>query len=63
MKYNAPSPLTWRKSSKSGDNAGNCVEIATTTSDVAIRDTKNRSGGILTIDKNEWAGLLRVLKD
>ena len=56
-------PLIWRKSTRSASNAGQCVEVgAAGLQGVAIRDTKNRSGGMLMIDRNEWSGLLRVLK-
>ena len=40
----------WRKSSYSGDQGGNCVEIAETTSTVSVRDSKTPAGPILTID-------------
>ncbi|MFI9765866.1 DUF397 domain-containing protein [Streptomyces sp. NPDC052415] len=40
----------WRKSSYSGDQGGNCVEIAEATHSVAIRDSKTPAGPILTID-------------
>jgi hypothetical protein len=44
-------PLTWRKSSYSGDQGGDCVEIAEApTSTIAIRDSKNPAGPILTLD-------------
>ncbi|SHI25903.1 DUF397 domain-containing protein [Streptomyces sp. 3214.6] len=40
----------WRKSSYSGDQGGNCVEIAETlTATIAIRDSKNPAGPILTL--------------
>jgi hypothetical protein len=37
--------MTWRKSSFSGSNGGNCVEVANTL--VALRDSKN-PGPVLT---------------
>lgn len=41
----------WRKSSYSGDQGGNCVEIAEFPDDsVAIRDSKTPAGPILTLD-------------
>ncbi|MGW3983400.1 DUF397 domain-containing protein [Streptomyces mirabilis] len=43
-------PLTWRKSSYSGDQGGECLEIAETpATTIAIRDSKNPAGPILTI--------------
>ncbi|MFC5219041.1 DUF397 domain-containing protein [Streptomyces coerulescens] len=43
-------PLTWRKSTHSGDQGGDCVEIAETPhTTLAIRDSKNPAGPILTL--------------
>lgn len=42
--------LTWRKSTHSGDQGGECVEIAETPhTTLAIRDSKNPAGPILTL--------------
>ena len=35
---------SWRKSSYSGNNGGDCVEVGHQDTDVAVRDTKNREG-------------------
>ncbi|MFJ2233944.1 DUF397 domain-containing protein [Streptomyces sp. NPDC087859] len=47
------SQTEWRKSSYSGDQGGDCVEIAaapaTIAIAIAIRDSKNPTGPILTI--------------
>ncbi|MFG2357785.1 DUF397 domain-containing protein [Streptomyces sp. NPDC048521] len=41
----------WRKSSYSSDQGGECVEVAETpTATIAIRDSKNPEGPILTVD-------------
>ncbi|MCX4701147.1 DUF397 domain-containing protein [Streptomyces sp. NBC_01373] len=40
----------WRKSSYSGDQGGDCVEIAEATTTIAIRDSKTPAGPILTLD-------------
>ncbi|MFD4415881.1 DUF397 domain-containing protein [Streptomyces sp. NPDC058476] len=44
--------LAWRKSTYSGDQGGSCVEIAEIPSSttIAIRDSKNPAGPILTLD-------------
>ncbi|MER8222810.1 DUF397 domain-containing protein [Streptomyces sp. NPDC094143] len=43
--------MQWRKSSYSGDQGGQCLEVAETPhTTVAIRDSKNPAGPILTLD-------------
>ncbi|MFD7243567.1 DUF397 domain-containing protein [Streptomyces massasporeus] len=43
--------MQWRKSSYSSDQGGQCLEVAETPEDtVAIRDSKNPAGPILTLD-------------
>jgi hypothetical protein len=43
-------PLAWRKSTHSSDQGGDCLEIAETPdTTIAVRDSKNPTGPILTI--------------
>lgn len=43
--------MQWRKSTYSGDQGGQCLEVAETPeAAVAIRDSKNPAGPILTLD-------------
>ena len=48
--------VTWRKSSYSGGNGGNCVEVGThaDAGRVLIRDTKDRQGPVLTFSPEAW---------
>jgi len=47
-------PLAWRKSSYSDDDGiGNCVEVAFDRT-VAVRDSKNPAGPILTVTPAAW---------
>jgi hypothetical protein len=46
--------LSWRKSSYSGNNGGNCVEVATTPGAVLVRDTKNQHGPALSLTAGTW---------
>lgn len=49
------SRAAWRKSSRSGGNGGNCVEVATNLAGVvAIRDSKHPSGPALTVSPDSW---------
>ncbi|MFF4757289.1 DUF397 domain-containing protein [Streptomyces sp. NPDC001292] len=45
-----PREIQWRKSSYSGDQGGDCVEIAETPcATVAVRDSKTPAGPVLTL--------------
>jgi hypothetical protein len=48
--------VTWRKSSYSGGNGGNCVEAGTPADadQVLVRDTKDRQGPVLAVDPGTW---------
>ena len=53
--------LNWRVSSYTGSD-GNCVEVATASRTVRIRDTKDRSGPALTFTAPEWHKFLSDTK-
>jgi hypothetical protein len=54
----------WRKSSYSGGNGGNCVEVARNLPGiVAVRDSKNPDGPALTLTPEEWNGFLAGVRD
>lgn len=42
-------PLTWRKSSYSGGEQGQCIEVAETTTAICIRDSKVPDGPVMTV--------------
>jgi hypothetical protein len=46
---------TWRKSTYSGSNGGQCVEVADGEGAVRVRDTTNRDGGTLAFTAAAWA--------
>ena len=46
----------WRKSSYSGDNGGECVEVASAEA-VQVRDTADRDGPVLTFTADAWRAL------
>jgi hypothetical protein len=50
----------WRKSSYSQTVASDCVEVALSMSEVAVRDSKNSSGPTLSFGVEAWRGLLRA---
>ncbi|MEV6694696.1 DUF397 domain-containing protein [Micromonospora sp. NPDC051196] len=46
---------TWRKSSRSSANGGDCVEVADNLSGVVlVRDSKDRDGGMLAFGPTAW---------
>lgn len=48
-----PSALTWRTSSYSGTNGGQCVQVAASTR-VHVRDSKNPDSGRLGFSAQAW---------
>jgi Domain of unknown function (DUF397) len=52
------SRAVWRKSTWSGENGGNCVEVANLDDAVAVRDSKHPDGGALVFSRAEWARFL-----
>lgn len=53
----------WRKASYSGDNGGNCVEVARNLPGVvAVRDSKDPHGPALVFTRHEWAAFTAVIK-
>jgi hypothetical protein len=51
----------WRKSSYSGTNGGDCVEVAAR-ADVLVRDSTNRSGLVLSVSADAWRAFTGRLK-
>nr|WP_285662957.1 DUF397 domain-containing protein [Actinorhabdospora filicis] len=55
----------WRKSTRtgSGGSGNNCVEVGTCSCHgIAIRDTKDRTGPILSTHRPEWTSFLAGVK-
>ena len=54
----------WRKSSHSGDNGGNCVEVARNLPGaVAVRDSKDPEGPKLVFAPDEWRAFAAGVRD
>lgn len=53
----------WRKSSYSGNNGGNCVEVAAASYAVAVRDSKDPDGPRLSFTAEAWNSFVRAVKD
>ncbi|MEV6981633.1 DUF397 domain-containing protein [Sphaerisporangium sp. NPDC051017] len=53
----------WRKSSYSGINSDNCVEVASNLPGLLmVRDSKNPSGPTLTFSPDAWKEFLATLR-
>ena len=52
----------WRKSTYSGSNGGNCVEIAAEAERVLVRDTKHLDSAVLAFSPAAWGRFLPGLK-
>jgi uncharacterized protein DUF397 len=57
------SRLVWRKATRSTSNGGNCVEVARNLPGiVAVRDSKDPHGPVLTVRADEWAAFVARLR-
>ena len=54
--------VRWRKSSHSGPQGGECVEVAAVAPVVAVRDSKDPDGPRLAFGAAEWRGFARRVK-
>ncbi|MFG1866993.1 DUF397 domain-containing protein [Micromonospora arborensis] len=53
----------WRKSTRSGSNGGDCVEVADNLPGlVAVRDSKDAAGPALTFSPAAWTSFVRANK-
>lgn len=53
----------WQKSSRSGPNCDNCVEVAFVDGAIAVRDSKNPTGPVLLFTSDEWDAFVGGAKD
>jgi hypothetical protein len=57
------SRLAWRKATRSSSNGGDCVEVARNLPGfVAVRDSKNPHGPVLTVEPAGWRGFIADVK-
>ncbi|MFJ2819445.1 DUF397 domain-containing protein [Streptomyces sp. NPDC091279] len=52
------SELNWIKSSHSGTEGGQCVEVAATPATIHVRDSKNPSHGNFAVSQSSWGDFL-----
>ena len=52
----------WRKSSYSGNNGGNCDEVASLPGTIAVRDSHDPRGPVLLVTPQDWQAFTATLK-
>jgi uncharacterized protein DUF397 len=52
----------WFKSSYSNDSGGACVEVANLTSQVGIRDSKDKQGPALLVPAGAWSSFVGLVR-
>jgi hypothetical protein len=57
------SRAVWRRSSTSGPDCDNCVEIAFVDEAIAIRDSRHPEGPVLLFTQAEWDAFVGGAKD
>ncbi|MFE1995249.1 DUF397 domain-containing protein [Streptomyces parvulus] len=58
MNAEQPIQLRWFKSSYSGGEGGECVEVAADRAAIQVRDSKERGGAQLAFARDAWAGFV-----
>ncbi|MFD5744177.1 DUF397 domain-containing protein [Streptomyces massasporeus] len=54
---------SWYKSSYSGGDQGECLEVAPGRPDVPVRDSKTAQGPALVFSRSGWAVFVGAVKD
>ncbi|MFF7375868.1 DUF397 domain-containing protein [Streptomyces massasporeus] len=54
---------SWYKSSYSGGDQGECLEVAPGRPDVPVRDSKTATGPALVFSRSGWAAFVTAVKD
>jgi Domain of unknown function (DUF397) len=57
------SAVTWRTSSYSGNNGGQCVEAGSASGHVLVRDTQDRAGSVLAFTPSAWRDFAARVRD
>ncbi|MFD5024004.1 DUF397 domain-containing protein [Streptomyces sp. NPDC058373] len=54
----ATGTFAWFKSSYSGAEGGDCVEVATLPATILVRDSKQTDGPVLGVSRDAWNGFV-----
>ncbi|MEV8550080.1 DUF397 domain-containing protein [Streptomyces glaucescens] len=61
MNVQQPDELHWFKSTYSGGDGGECVEVAADATAIHVRDSKERGGPRLAFTRSAWSGFVAGL--
>ncbi|GAB3401114.1 DUF397 domain-containing protein [Flindersiella endophytica] len=50
--------MNWRKPSYSNGQSGNCVEVAGATGRMVVRDSKDKTGPVLSFGLADWSAFV-----
>jgi hypothetical protein len=53
----------WQKSSRTGPDSDNCVEVAFVDGAIAVRDARQEDGPVLLFTQEEWDAFVAGAKD
>ncbi|MBZ6253114.1 DUF397 domain-containing protein [Streptomyces olivaceus] len=56
-------PSSWFKSSYSGSGGGDCVEVATASATVHVRDSKDRARPSISVGTAQWTAFVGFAAD
>ncbi|MEU4048580.1 DUF397 domain-containing protein [Streptomyces olivaceus] len=59
----APGRMNWLKSSYSGTSGGDCVEVATASATVHVRDSKDRAQPSISVGTAQWTAFVGFAAD
>jgi hypothetical protein len=62
MSEHRPARTHWRKSTHSGSQSGECVEVAQVMHVIAVRDSKDPDGPVLILEPAQWHALRQLLR-
>jgi hypothetical protein len=59
---NVREPIEWRKSTRSDHQGGDCVEVASATDDIMVRDSKDPCGPRLTFSRTTFRAFTQNIR-
>jgi hypothetical protein len=57
-----PTQPVWRKSSRSDNNGGACLEVADLGETIGVRDSVNRDAGVIRVGRAAWMQFIDAVR-